>query len=88
MGGRAAPIAMKLMDVKLKDLNAWVLSRSKNPIHIFAAICRGHDRFYKKYIDVKKGEIGGVAMPLMAYVVLSYIWNYKHIKQDRWRKYH
>uniref|UniRef100_A0A670KIC0 Uncharacterized protein n=1 Tax=Podarcis muralis TaxID=64176 RepID=A0A670KIC0_PODMU len=48
----------------------------------------GYDRFVKKYIDVKKPGIGGVAMMLTAYVVLSYMWSFDHIKHDRWRKYH
>nr|CBN81628.1 ATP synthase subunit f, mitochondrial [Dicentrarchus labrax] len=48
----------------------------------------GWQWYYKKYIDVKKGGIGGLSMLLAGYCVLSYIWSYPHIKRDRWRKYH
>lgn len=39
----------------------------------------GHDRYYNKYINVKKGGIGGVAMLLVGYVAMSYLWEYDHI---------
>lgn len=42
----------------------------------------GHDRYYNKYINVKKGGIGGVAMLLAGYVVLSYVWEYDHISKN------
>lgn len=41
----------------------------------------GHDRYYNKYINVKKGGIGGIAMLLAGYVVLSYVWEYDHISK-------
>lgn len=41
----------------------------------------GHDRYYNKYINVKKGGIGGVAMLLVGYVALSYLWEYDHISK-------
>ncbi|XP_067859755.1 ATP synthase subunit f, mitochondrial isoform X1 [Heptranchias perlo] len=89
MGKAAVPLVkQKLLDLKLVEVPSWTLSRLQSPKSIFHAICRGHDAYHKKYIDVKKGGIGGVAMFLMGYVVLSYIWGYSHIKQDRWRKYH
>uniref|UniRef100_A0A3B5MCS8 Uncharacterized protein n=1 Tax=Xiphophorus couchianus TaxID=32473 RepID=A0A3B5MCS8_9TELE len=47
-----------------------------------------YDRYYNKYINVKKGGIGGVAMFLFGYVAISYLWSYEHLKHDRWRKYH
>lgn len=43
----------------------------------------GYDRYYNKYINVKKGGIGGVAMVLAGYVVLSYVWGYDHISKKR-----
>lgn len=36
----------------------------------------GWQWYYKKYIDVKKGGVGGVGMLLAGYCVLSYIWSY------------
>ncbi|CDQ85888.1 unnamed protein product [Oncorhynchus mykiss] len=40
------------------------------------------------YIDVRKDGLGGVAMLLAGYCILSYTCSYPHIKHDRWRKYH
>uniref|UniRef100_A0AAZ3R5W8 ATP synthase membrane subunit f n=1 Tax=Oncorhynchus tshawytscha TaxID=74940 RepID=A0AAZ3R5W8_ONCTS len=40
------------------------------------------------YIDVRKGGLGGVAMLLAGYCILSNTCSYPHIKHDRWRKYH
>ena len=50
------------------------------------AICvslPGHDRYYNKYINVRKGGIGGVAMLLAGYVAMSYLWEYDHISKKR-----
>lgn len=41
----------------------------------------GHDRYYNKYINVKKGGIGGLAMVLAGYVAISYLWEYDHISK-------
>lgn len=45
----------------------------------------GHDRYYNKYINVKKGGIGGVAMLLVGYVAISYLWEYDHISKKHTR---
>ncbi|XP_033896574.3 uncharacterized protein C17orf80-like isoform X1 [Acipenser ruthenus] len=78
----------RLMEVRLGELPAWLGSRELQLTTGLAAMRRGWQRYYSKYIDVKKGGAGGVAMLLAAYCVLSYSWNYQHLKQDRWRKYH
>ncbi|XP_026878023.2 ATP synthase subunit f, mitochondrial isoform X1 [Electrophorus electricus] len=78
----------RLMDVKLGELTSWLGTRDFTPNGLLNGIRRGHDRYYNKYINVKKGSIGGVAMLLVGYVAISYIWGYDHIKHDRWRKYH
>ncbi|KAG7262102.1 hypothetical protein CRUP_026311 [Coryphaenoides rupestris] len=49
---------------------------------------RGWLWYHRKYINVKKGGVGGVSMLLVGYCVLSYAWKYPHIKWERWRKYH
>uniref|UniRef100_A0A4W3GXJ7 ATP synthase membrane subunit f n=1 Tax=Callorhinchus milii TaxID=7868 RepID=A0A4W3GXJ7_CALMI len=83
------PVTQKrLLDVKLGELGKWSMARDFTPNGILQAIRRGHDRYYNKYINVKRGGIGGVAMLLGGYVVISYIWSFEHIKHDRWRKYH
>ncbi|XP_077359092.1 uncharacterized protein LOC144005069 isoform X2 [Festucalex cinctus] len=48
----------------------------------------GWQWYYRKYIDVRKGSMGGIAMLLAGYCVLSYAWSYPRLKHDRWRKYH
>ncbi|KAL7379375.1 hypothetical protein ABVT39_026783 [Epinephelus coioides] len=89
MADRPVPVIEKrLLDVKLGELGTWLGGRNFTPMGLISAVRRGHDRYYSKYIDVKRGGIGGVAMVLTAYVVLSYVWQYDHIKHDRWRKYH
>ncbi|XP_028843432.1 ATP synthase F(0) complex subunit f, mitochondrial [Denticeps clupeoides] len=89
MADRPVALAEKrLMDVKLGQLPSWLGTRDFTPNGLLSAVRRGHDRYYNKYINVKKGGIGGVAMLLVGYVVLSYTWEYDHIKHDRWRKYH
>ncbi|XP_078415408.1 ATP synthase F(0) complex subunit f, mitochondrial isoform X2 [Cetorhinus maximus] len=81
-------VKRRLLDLKVAEVPIWTIHRLLSPKSIFHAICRSHDAYYKKYIDVKKGGIGGVSMFLMGYVILSYIWSFDHIKHDRWRKYH
>uniref|UniRef100_A0A3Q3RT46 ATP synthase membrane subunit f n=2 Tax=Mastacembelus armatus TaxID=205130 RepID=A0A3Q3RT46_9TELE len=89
MADRPVPVVEKrLMDVKLGELGTWIGARDFTPNGIISAVRRGHDRYYNKYINVKKGGIGGVAMLLVGYVAISYLWEFDHIKHDRWRKYH
>ncbi|KAM3864463.1 LOW QUALITY PROTEIN: ATP synthase F(0) complex subunit f, mitochondrial [Diretmus argenteus] len=89
MADRPVAIAEKrLMDVKLGELGSWVGGRDFSPNGILSSIRRGHDRYYNKYINVKRGGIGGIAMLLFGYMAISYTWGYDHLKHDRWRKYH
>ncbi|XP_066496436.1 ATP synthase subunit f, mitochondrial [Tiliqua scincoides] len=89
MADRVVPVKdKKLMDVKLGQLPTWLAARDYSPMGIASGCRRGYDRFVKKYIDVRKGGIGGIAMMLTSYVIISYIWDYQHLKHDRWRKYH
>ncbi|XP_010007629.1 PREDICTED: ATP synthase subunit f, mitochondrial [Nestor notabilis] len=76
---------MKLLDVKLGQLPSWLAMRYFSPSGILGG---GYDRYYNKYIDVKKGGLGGISMVLAGYVVISYIWSYSHLKHERRRKYH
>ncbi|XP_076865285.1 ATP synthase F(0) complex subunit f, mitochondrial [Brachyhypopomus gauderio] len=89
MADKLVPLAEKrLMDVKLGELTSWFGTKDFTPNGILSALRRGRDRYYNKYIHVRKGGIGGVAMLLAGYVAISYIWEYDHIKHDRWRRYH
>ncbi|MGH0119451.1 UNVERIFIED_CONTAM: hypothetical protein FKN15_024194 [Acipenser sinensis] len=71
----------RLMEVRLGELPAWLGSRELQPTTGLAAMRRGWQRYYSKYIDVQKGGAGGVAMLLAAYCVLSYSWNYQHLSK-------
>ncbi|XP_034988252.1 ATP synthase subunit f, mitochondrial [Zootoca vivipara] len=89
MADRPVPVKdMRLLDVKVGQLPNWLATRNYTPAGFVLGVRGGYDRFVKKYIDVKKPGIGGLAMMLTAYVVISYIWSFDHIKHDRWRKYH
>ncbi|XP_068118395.1 mitochondrial nucleoid-associated protein 1-like [Hyperolius riggenbachi] len=78
----------RLMDVRIGELSSWV-GRQRWSLRSIAELGpRAWDRYYNKYINVKKGGVGGLAMLLAGYCVLSYSWNFHHIRNDRWRKYH
>ncbi|CAO2630586.1 ATP synthase subunit f, mitochondrial [Lemmus lemmus] len=70
------------MQVKLGELPSWILMRNFTPSGT------GYDRYYNKYINVRKGSISGINMVLAAYVVFSYCISYKELKHERRRKYH
>ncbi|KQL61446.1 ATP synthase subunit f, isoform X2 [Amazona aestiva] len=72
---------MKLLDVKLGQLPSWVAMRDFTPGGILGAIRRGYNRYYNKYIDVRKGGLGGISMVLAGYVLISYIWSYSHLSK-------
>ncbi|TRY65798.1 hypothetical protein DNTS_024080 [Danionella cerebrum] len=76
----------RLLDVMLRELPAWLGHRGFRPLR---AIRRGYDLYLNKYIYVKKGGIGGITMAVAAYVAVSYVFCYEHIKEhDMQRKYH
>ncbi|XP_043957748.1 uncharacterized protein C17orf80 homolog [Gambusia affinis] len=78
-----------LDQVRLKELPDWLASRMPSrPRDVVEMVERGWLWYYRRYIDVKKGSVGGLSMLLAGYCVLSYIWSYPHIKLSRWRKYH
>ncbi|RMC17620.1 hypothetical protein DUI87_05284 [Hirundo rustica rustica] len=72
---------MKLMDVKLGQLGSWLAMRDFTPRGILGAMRRGYDRYYNKYINVRKGGLGGISMLLAGYIVLSYAWSYSHVSK-------
>ncbi|XP_076855614.1 uncharacterized protein LOC143510301 isoform X2 [Brachyhypopomus gauderio] len=79
----------RLGDVKLNQLAAWLGTRTpKSRRDAVALFNKGRQWYYKKYIDVQKGGIGGLTMLIAGYCVLSYTWSYSHLKKERWRKYH
>ncbi|XP_013868333.1 ATP synthase F(0) complex subunit f, mitochondrial [Austrofundulus limnaeus] len=89
MADKPVPVIEKrLMEVKLGELGTWVGGRDFSPKGIYRACGRGVDAWYNKYINVRKGGFAGIAMFLTGYVVIGYIFNYSHLKHQRWRKYH
>ncbi|XP_045923982.1 flocculation protein FLO11 isoform X2 [Micropterus dolomieu] len=88
-GTKGALTQQSLGQVRLKELPGWLACKSpSHPREVVEMVQSGWQWYYKKYIDVKKGGVGGLGMLLAGYCVLSYIWSYPHIKRDRWRKYH
>uniref|UniRef100_A0A8C4JRL7 ATPK synthase n=1 Tax=Dromaius novaehollandiae TaxID=8790 RepID=A0A8C4JRL7_DRONO len=73
-----------LMDVKLGELPTWLATCNFTPKSLLGA----WNSYCNKYINVKRGGTAGISMLLAGYCVLSYGWNYQHIKHNCWRKYH
>ncbi|XP_037318925.2 nascent polypeptide-associated complex subunit alpha, muscle-specific form [Pungitius pungitius] len=88
-GPEGALAQRRLAQVKLKELPEWLNRRSPSHPRDVVQMVQGGWRWYnKRYIDVKKGGVGGLGMLLAGYCALGYIWSYPHLKRDRWRKYH
>ncbi|XP_067403385.1 mitochondrial nucleoid-associated protein 1 [Emydura macquarii macquarii] len=87
-GPQAPLIERCLMDVKIKELPAWLSACDFSPKGLLGAVQKAWSSYCNKYIDVKKGGAAGISMLLAGYCVLSYGWRYDQLKQDRWRKYH
>ncbi len=51
----------------------------KPDMYVFVVLPSGWHWYYKRYINVKKGGVGGLGMLLAGYCVLSYVWSYPHI---------
>ncbi|KAF4106390.1 uncharacterized protein C17orf80 [Onychostoma macrolepis] len=82
-------VQRKLGDVRLSELGVWLGARTPvSPREIVTKLKQGWQWYYRRYIDVRRGGIGGISMLLTGYCVLCYIWNYPHLKKERWRKYH
>ncbi|XP_075296833.1 mitochondrial nucleoid-associated protein 1 [Opisthocomus hoazin] len=78
----------RLMDVRLGELPAWFAACDFSPQGLLGGVQRAWSSYYDKYINVKRGGPAGISMLLAGYCLLSYGWNYQHIKCHRWRKYH
>uniref|UniRef100_A0A3Q2FVN1 Uncharacterized protein n=1 Tax=Cyprinodon variegatus TaxID=28743 RepID=A0A3Q2FVN1_CYPVA len=61
---------------------------------VWCVLLSGWLWYYRRYIDVKKGGVGGLSMLLAGYCVLSYVWSYPHLSDiicsikllfNRWR---
>lgn len=82
-------IERKLGDVMMRELPSWLADRiPQSPQEGMALLKNGWQWYYRRYIDVRKGGIGGIAMLLTGYCLISYVWTYPHLKHERWRKYH
>ncbi|XP_043925771.1 ATP synthase subunit f, mitochondrial-like [Protopterus annectens] len=73
MADKLVPLSeRRLLEVKLGELPAWIGHRDFTPNGVVGAVRRGYDRYFNKYIHVRKGGIGGVAMLLAGYMVWGY----------------
>ncbi|KFV59674.1 hypothetical protein N328_04587, partial [Gavia stellata] len=80
--------ARRLMDVRLGELPTWLATCNLSPQGLLGGVQKAWSSYYDKYINVKRGGPAGISMLLAGYCLLSYGWNYQHIKCHRWRKYH
>ncbi|XP_037611651.1 uncharacterized protein C17orf80 homolog [Sebastes umbrosus] len=88
-GAKGALTQRSLGQVRLRELPEWLACKTPgHPRDVVDMVQRGWRWYYRRYINVRKGGVGGPGMLLAGYCVLSYIWSYPHIKRDRWRKYH
>ncbi|XP_010576873.1 PREDICTED: uncharacterized protein C17orf80 homolog isoform X2 [Haliaeetus leucocephalus] len=87
--GQQGPLSeRRLMDVRLGELPAWLATCNFSLQGLLGGVQKAWSSYYDKYINVKRGGPAGISMLLAGYCVLSYGWNYQHIKSHRWRKYH
>ncbi|XP_015735669.1 uncharacterized protein C17orf80 homolog [Coturnix japonica] len=87
--GHQGPLSERhLMDVRLGELPMWLTTCDFSPRGLLGGVQKVWSSYYNKYINVKRGGAAGISMLLAGYCVLSYSWNYQHIKCNRWRKYH
>ncbi|XP_019397864.1 PREDICTED: uncharacterized protein C17orf80 homolog [Crocodylus porosus] len=87
--GQQGPLLeRRLPDVTLGELPVWLMTRDFSPRRLLNTTQTAWNSFYSRYIDLKKGGAAGISMLLAGYCVLSYCWQYEHMKADRWRKYH
>ncbi|KAM6376769.1 mitochondrial nucleoid-associated protein 1 [Pluvialis apricaria] len=87
--GQQGPLSeRRLMDVRLGELPAWLTTCDFSPPGLLGGVQKAWSSYYDKYINVKRGGPAGISMLLAGYCLLSYGWNYQHIKCHRWRKYH
>ncbi|NXO06961.1 ATPK synthase, partial [Oriolus oriolus] len=77
-----------LLEVRLGELHAWIGTCTFSPRGLRGAVQRAWSSYCAKYIHVRRGGPAGISMLLAGYCLLSYAWNYQHLKQHRWRKYH
>lgn len=52
------------------------------PKGIAGVLRRGYNRYYNKYVNVKKGSLAGVSMVLAAYTLLNYCCSHKELKHE------
>ncbi|XP_039937973.1 uncharacterized protein C17orf80 homolog [Hirundo rustica] len=87
--GQQGPLSERpLMEVRLGELHTWISTCNFSPRGLLAAVQRAWSSYCAKYIHVKQGGPAGISMLLAGYCLLSYGWNYQHLKRHRWRKYH
>ncbi|XP_030257007.1 uncharacterized protein C17orf80 homolog [Sparus aurata] len=88
-GSKGVLTQRRLGQVRLRELPEWLACKTpSHPREVVEMVQRGWQWYYRRYINVKKGGVGGLGMLLAGYCMLSYTWSYPHLKRDRWRKHH
>ncbi|XP_049616108.1 mitochondrial nucleoid-associated protein 1 isoform X2 [Syngnathus scovelli] len=69
-----------LGQVTLRELPEWLACKTPRcPGDAAEMMLRGWQWYYRKYIDVRKGGVGGIGMLLAGYCMLGYVWSYPHL---------
>ncbi|XP_033630617.1 ATP synthase subunit f, mitochondrial-like [Asterias rubens] len=79
---------LRLSEVKLGGLGRWISSCNFSPGGIGRAIVRGRERYFNKYINVRKTNVAPVGQFVAMVIIMSYVWRYKGEKHHRLRKHH
>ncbi|XP_022092482.1 ATP synthase subunit f, mitochondrial-like isoform X1 [Acanthaster planci] len=85
---RHAVSELRLSEVKLGQLPRWLASCSFSPFSMWGAVIRGKNRYYHKYVNVRKTGVAPVGQFVAVCIIVSYIWRYKGEKHHRLRKHH
>ncbi|XP_038064647.1 ATP synthase subunit f, mitochondrial-like [Patiria miniata] len=88
MADKTAVAELRLSDVKVGQLPRWLASCNFSPASIGRAIIRGKDRYFNKYVNVRKTGVAPVSHFVFACIFVSYIWRFKGEKHHRLRKHH
>ncbi|EFN84570.1 putative ATP synthase subunit f, mitochondrial [Harpegnathos saltator] len=76
------------LDLKLKDIPAWLGRREKTPRAFMGACSRAFWRWQHKYIQPRKGGIAPFFQVTVGSMIFFYIINRKRISHHRNYKYH
>ncbi|VDK39360.1 unnamed protein product [Taenia asiatica] len=82
------PKEVKLGDVKMGDLWAYLKTRSRSPVYYMKALARFSWRYRLKWIYPRKGTLVPFFHIGFIFATCQYLINYKSHQTERHAKYH